>query len=217
MIGDSLTAERVELPDGTMAMRYPWRGETVLVRDGAVEAMRMVEALSDATAPEERRRDEFLGLMFPDLADAMCACDWEPAQLAELAAQAAWDVLGVDLRGDRPCEEPVWDLEEDAARIRTSLRQAYGIDWDAERGRVSFAELVALIGGCPEDTPIGRAIHYRTRSTRPRPTKYNRKEVEAWDRAHRAYALHGRSSRGTDEGVSAAMDGAFAALRRAAL
>jgi hypothetical protein len=35
MLPAALTAERVRLPDGTSATRYPWNGEEVLVRDDA--------------------------------------------------------------------------------------------------------------------------------------------------------------------------------------
>jgi hypothetical protein len=107
-------------------------------------------------------------------------------------------------------------LEEDAARIRTSFRQAYGIEWDEVRGRISFAEFVALVGGCPQDTPLGAAIHYRNPATKPKPTKYNRQEVEAWNAAHKAFELgKGRSSHGSEEGSDAAMRDVFAALKRA--
>lgn len=48
-------------------------------------------------------------------------------------------------------------------------------------------------------------------------TKHNKKEVEEWERLHRAYALgRGRSSRGAKEGDDAAMRDAFAALKRVA-
>ena len=52
---------------------------------------------------------------------------------------------------------PVWDLEEDAARIRTSFRQAYGIEWDEVRGRISFAEFVALV---KVKNPYDRRVAY---------------------------------------------------------
>ena len=216
MISDSLTSERVRLPDGTYACRYPWRGETVLVRDGAMDAMRCIAALTDSGATGEGRRDAFLAAFLPDVADAACACDWDAEAFAEFIDSAVWDVLGLDLRGTRAHEDPVWDLEEDAARIRASFRQAYGIDWDEERGRISFAEFIALVGGCPEDTPLGRAIHYRTRSTRPKPTKHNRREVERWDALHRAYALHCTGGSHGASGGDGAMRDVFSALKRAA-
>ncbi len=62
------------------------------------------------------------------------------------------------------------------------------------------------MGGCPQDTPLGAAIHYRNPATKPKPTKYNRQEVEAWNAAHKAFELgKGRSSHGSEEGSDAAM------------
>lgn len=220
MIATDLTTRRVDLPDGTRALPYEWEGETVLVRDDAETVLRCVALLRDEEAPAEEKSREVLGLLLADWRDAYAACDYDPARLGHLVEDAVWDVCGVDLRGDRPHDRPLWDPVEDAAIIRTSLRQAYGIDWDEVRGGVSFAEFVALVGGVPRDTPLGMAIHYRNPKTRPKPTKKNanRREVEEWDRLHRALALKGRSSRGADgKGQSdGAMRDAFAALKRAA-
>ena len=212
----SLTARRETLPDGQLALAYQWHGEEVLVRDDAMTVLRCIEALSDDGMPDEERGKRFVELLFADLAEAFVACDFDPRALARLASDAAWDVCGIDLTGTRPCEEPVWDPEEDADRIRTSFRQAYGIDWDEEREHVTFAEFVALVGGCPRDTPLGRAIWYRSPATRPKRSKHNKQEVEEWDRLHRAYALRRRRrASGSDTG-DAAMRDTFAALKRAA-
>jgi nicotinate-nucleotide adenylyltransferase len=206
----------VRLPDGTSATRYPWNGEEVLVRDDALTIIRVIEVLTDEGKSDDQRRDEFLALFFVDWADAWCACDYDAAEFVRMRDAAVWDMCGLDLTGDRPHETPLWDLEEDAARIRTSFRQAYGIEWDEVRGRISFAEFVALVGGCPQDTPLGAAIHYRNPATKPKPTKYNRQEVEAWNAAHKAFELgKGRSSHGSKEGSDAAMRDVFAALKRA--
>lgn len=216
MLPAALTAERVRLPDGTSATRYPWNGEEVLVRDDALTIIRVIEVLTDEGKSDDQRRDEFLALFFADWADAWCACDYDAAEFVRMRDAAVWDMCGLDLTGDRPHETPLWDLEEDAARIRTSFRQAYGIEWDEVRGRISFAEFVALVGGCPQDTPLGAAIHYRNPATKPKPTKYNRQEVEAWNAAHKAFELgKGRSSHGSEEGSDAAMRDVFAALKRA--
>lgn len=206
----------MRLPDGTSATRYPWNGEGVLVRDDALTIIRVIEVLTDEGKSDDQRRDEFLALFFVDWTDAWCACDYDAAEFVRMRDAAVWDMCGLDLSGDRPHETPLWDLEEDAARIRTSFRQAYGIEWDEVRGRISFAEFVALVGGCPQDTPLGAAIHYRNPATKPKPTKYNRQEVEAWNAAHKAFELgKGRSSHGSEEGSDAAMRDVFAALKRA--
>ena len=220
MIATDLTTRRVELPDGGRALPYEWEGETVLVRDDAETVLECISLLRDEDAPAEEKSRRFMGLFFADWRDAYAACDYDPARLGRLIEDAVWDVCGLDIAGGRQHDRPLWDPVEDAAIIRTSLRQAYGIDWDEVRGEVSFAEFVALVGGVPRDTPLGMAIHYRNPKTRPKPAKRgaNRKEIEEWDRLHRALALRCRSSRGAGEkGQSdGAMRDAFAALKRAA-
>lgn len=212
-----LTSRRVALDGGGSATPYPWNGEEVLVRDDALTVLRCIALLQDERATPEEKSGEFIPLFFADPGDAFTACDYDPADLGRLIEAAVWDVCGLDLRGDKPHEDPLWDPVEDAAYIRISFRAEYGIDWDAVRGEIGFAEFVALVGGCSMDTPLGRAIHYRNPKTKPKPTRHNKKEIEEWERLHRAFALkQGRSSRGANEGTDAAMRDAFAALKRAA-
>ena len=189
------------------------------MRDDALTVLRCIALLQDEGMPEDAKAAEFIPMFFADASDAFLACDYDPREFSRLIEAAVWDVCGLDLKGDRPHEDPLWDPEEDAAYVRTSFRAEYGIDWDEVRGEISFAEFVALVGGCSMDTPLGRAIHYRNPKTRPKPAKKNanKKEIEEWERLHRAYALRKRrSSHGTNEGTDAAMRDAFAALKRAA-
>lgn len=212
-----LTSRRTRLEGGGSAVPYPWNGEEVMVRDDALTVLRCIAILQDGDSAPEKKSERFLGLFFADWRDAYAACDYDPRSLGRLIEAAVWDVCGVDLTGDRPHEEPLWDPVEDAALIRISFRAEYGIDWDSVRGDIGFSEFVSLVGGCSADTPLGRAIRYRNPKTKPKPTKYNRAEIEEWERLHRALALRGgRSSRGAEEGNDGAMSDAFAALRRAA-
>ena len=54
MLPAALTAERVRLPDGTSATRYPWNGEDVLVRDDALRESlnEHLEQAAHRVAPE---------------------------------------------------------------------------------------------------------------------------------------------------------------------
>lgn len=217
MIATDLTSRRVALPDGGTATPYEWGDAVVLVHDDALTVLRLIAALRDEDTPEDERGETVVRSLFADWADAYTACDYDPEEFSRLIVSAVWDVCGIDLKGGRTHEEPLWDPEEDAAIIRTSFRMAYGLDWDRAREEISFSEFVELVGGCGTDTPLGRAIYYRDPRTRPRATKHNRKEIEEWERLHRALALgKSRSSRGAAEGTDAAMADAFAALKRAA-
>ena len=214
-----LTSLRVRLEEGGSATPYPWNGEEVLVRDDAQTILKCIALLQDDEKPEEDKAAEFIPMFFADVREAFLACDYDPREFGRLIESAVWDVCGIDLKGDKPHEEPLWDPVEDAAYIRISFRAEYGIDWDDVRDKIGFSEFIALVGGCSMDTPLGRAIYYRNPKTRPTPAKKNanKKEIEEWERLHRAYALgRRRSSHGTNEGNDAAMRDAFAALKRAA-
>ena len=191
MIGFGLTDERVSLPGGGVAV--PYGPDRVLVRDDAMTAVTLWERLSSGGM----RRDELMAALFADPAGAYASVDYDDADLDALAAGALWDVLGIDVtggHGDETVGQRLWDPVEDAALIRSSLREAYGIDWDAQRGEISWSDMLALVAGVPRDTPLGRAMWFRNPKTRPERTKYNAKEVQAWDRAHALYALKATES-----------------------
>lgn len=220
MISTGLAQRRVALPDGRTAYPYPWRGGEVAVHDDAMSVIEAITLLRDPDLADAEKEARFLPLFFVDWRGAWEACGYDNREFGELIDSAVWDVCGIDMSGRRACEAPLWDLDEDADRIRASFRQAYGIDWDAERASISFGEFVALVGGCPPDTPLGRAVHYRNPATRPKRTKHNKKEVEAWERLHAAYALGRKRAAGPAadpaEATQRGMLDAFAALKQAA-
>lgn len=205
MIAASLSTERKELEGGETALPYDWRGETVLVRDCARNGVEIAKLFLDRGIGADEKAERIVRLMFADPADAFCAADCSAARFGELVSDVAWDVFGVNAGGHSD-EEPMWDLEEDAAVIRASLRQAYGLDWDEVRGSISWHEFLVLVGSLPYETPLGRAMYYRNPKNRPERTKYNREQVVEFDRLHRAYALGGNRSKDPVESSQKAMD-----------
>lgn len=187
MPSTSLTAERAALPGGGTAV--PYGPDRVLVRDDAMTALAIWERLSSEGGMP---RGDVMAALFPDPAEAYAAADYDDAALDRLAADAMWDVLGIDVTGAHAGEtsgERLWDPVEDAARIRSSFRAAYGIDWDSERDGIQWGDFLALVAGIPRDTPLGTAMHYRNPKTKPRATRHNAEERAAWDRAHAFYRL----------------------------
>lgn len=201
MIAASLTSERVKLADGETALPYEWEGERVLVRDSARNGVEIARLFADQDMPVEEKAGRIVRLMFADPDDAYCAADYSTERFGELINSVAWDVFGINAGGHED-GAPVWDIEEDAARIRASLRQAYGIDWDEERGRISWHEFLVLIGSLTTDTPLGRAMYYRNAKNRPEKTKYNRKQVEEFDRLHNLFKLN-KTRKGSHDRVEA--------------
>lgn len=222
MIEESLSRRRSETLSGRGCGWYEWRGASFRACDDALCAIEVQELLSD---PGDDPMPALLGLMFPgELLDELIAAvpaEATAADIGDLASRIAWDAFGVDLTGERAAswEEPAFDFAEDAARIRTSLLSAYGLDWGECRTRLSYAELCGLLSGLMESgepTPFSQAIRYRT-SKPPKATKYNKEEREAFEALRRHFSLKGGGSpeeRAAAANARAADD--FAAELRAA-
>lgn len=213
MIDAALTTERIILEDGRSAVYYPWRNEKVLITDNAMNAVTIYSLMSGEDAGE-KNAEHIIALIFADPSDAFCACDYDPAEFGQLVSSALWDVFGIDNVGGRT-EDPLWDPVEDAALVRTSLRAAYGIDWDRDRWAMSWTEFVTLVSALPIETPLGAAIYYRDKRNRPKPTKTNGEMVEEFDRRHRLLALKKSNQEGShDDAIAsnAAMNDAALAI-----
>lgn len=196
-----LADKRVQLPDGGTAVRYAVGEDAVIVRDDAETALTLLAKLKVGADP-----GDVCSLIFADLAEAFASCDYDEEELARTAVVALWDVLGIDVDGSHADETGgprLWDPDEDADRIRASFRAAYGIDFTRDRRSIPWDEFLALVGGVPEETPLGVAMHYRNPRTRPKPLKRNAnaEEIAAWDRAHALLALpeNGADKKGSDK------------------
>lgn len=219
MIPVSLKTKRIELPDGSTAYPYRWNGETVAVSDNASNMLDVISLFGDPDMAEDDKAPQVIEKLFADPDDAFAACDYDPAEFGMLVEAVVWDVCGLNL-GKRASDEPLWDIEQDASAIRASLRMAYGIGWDEVRDSIPWSEFVALVAGLPYETPLGYAMHYRDKRNRPKPDKYNKKQVAEFDRLHRLFAIKSdqktRSSHDSIETANRAMDDlALAALRKA--
>ncbi len=100
---------------------------------------------------------------------------WRPWSL-EKQDQAVTAVLDA-LRGeDKPATKPrkqVLDIDQDAALIRAAFRQQYGIDLDAQRGRLHYLAFCDLLGGITGSTQLGHVMEIRA-ADMPAPNKHNR-------------------------------------------
>lgn len=216
MIRASLTTKRISLSDGSTALPYQWNGETVAIADNASNVLDVIGIFQDESMPEEEKAPKVIGLLFCDPDAAFRSCDFDYGEFGRLIESVTWDVLGLDL-GTRSSDDPLWDIEEDAASIRASIRMAYGVGWDEVRDSLSWSEFVALISGLPYETPLGFAMHYRNKGNRPAPDKYNKKQVADFDRLHDLFDLKKRkSSHDRIEASSSAMDDLALALVRKA-
>ncbi len=200
--------------NGRFCTTYEYEGAGYDVCDSALNAMLVNELFADAELSEEDKQRLLPAMLFADLPAAIETAGREG--FWDMVDAVLWDAMGVDLYGTRGaagCEEPVFDWDEDAGRIRASLLQAYGISWDEAAGSMSYGAFLDLVAGLMEsgETPLQQAIYYRTAKC-PREDKNNREYVEAFRARAAHFALHAdRTEAGRMDAANGAMASAFAA------
>ncbi len=209
----SLTT-RSRTVNGRFCTTYEYEGAGYDVCDSALNAMLVNELFADTELSEEDKQRLLPAMLFADLPAAIETAGRDG--FWDMADAALWDAMGVDLYGTRGAagaEEPVFDWDEDAGRIRASLLQAYGLDWDAVAGSMSYSAFLDLVAGLMEsgETPLQQAIYYRTAKC-PRENKNNGEYVEAFRARAAHFALHAdRTEAGRMDAANGAMASAFAA------
>lgn len=205
--------------NGRFCTRYEYEGAGYDVCDSALNAMLVNELFADTELSEEDKQRLLPAMLFADLPAAIETAGRDG--FWDMVDSVLWDSMGVDLYGTRGAagaEEPVFDWDEDAGRIRASLLQAYGLDWDAVAGSMSYGAFLDLVAGLMEsgETPLQQAIYYRTAKC-PKDTKNNREYVEAFRARAAHFALHAdRTESGRMDAANGAMASAFAAELAAA-
>ena len=200
--------------NGRFCTTYEYEGAGYDVCDSALNAMLVNELFADTELSEEDKQRLLPAMLFADLPAAIETAG--RGGFWDMVDAVLWDAMGVDLygaRGAAGCEEPVFDWDEDAGRIRASLLQAYGISWDEAAGSMSYAAFLDLVAGLMEsgETPLQQAIYYRTAKC-PRESKNNREYVEAFRARAAHFALHAdRTDAGRMDAANGAMASAFAA------
>lgn len=200
--------------NGRFCTTYEYEGAGYDVCDSALNAMLVNELFADTELSEEDKQRLLPAMLFADLPAAIETAGRDG--FWDMMDAVLWDAMGVDLYGTRGAagaEEPVFDWDEDAGRIRASLLQAYGISWDEAAGGMSYGAFLDLVAGLMEsgETPLQQAIYYRTAKC-PREDKNNREYVEAFRARAAHFALHAdRTEAGRMDAANGAMASAFAA------
>lgn len=203
--------------NGRLASTYDWRGRQVDVCDSARNAVLVIELFRDEGLAPEDKEPLLVHMLFPDPEKAM---ETAGDQLGELIIHVAWEAFGLDVSADRrhaaEHEPAVFDFEEDAGRIRASLLQCFGIDWDEASRTLPYADMCSLLGMLLEadtETPFQQAVYYRTAKP-PKRNKHNADLCDAFAARRRHFALAKREDAAQDANDAAAS--MFAAMKRAA-
>lgn len=203
--------------NGRLVSDYEWRGNTIGVRDSARNALLVIELFRDGELTPEQKAPLLVRMLFENPAQA---AELAGPDFSDLLACIVWDAFGLDITADHQhsaeYEDKVFDWVEDAARIRASLLQCYGVSWEEASASMPYVDLCALLGSLLEsdsETPFQQAVYYRTAKP-PKPNKHNKELREAFDARAQHFAL-GKTADAI-ETQNAAMDDAFAAMKRAA-
>lgn len=198
--------------NGRYCNTYEYKGAEFDVCDSAYDAMLIGELFADYDLTEAEKEALLPRMLF---ADPAAAIEKAGEEFWYMVREVIWQAMGVDLDGSRGAgENPVFDWEEDAGRIRASMLQAYGLRWDSECRSMSYAEFCDLLTGLMEagETPMQQAIYYRTASL-PKETKHNKDYVAAFKAKRDYYRLHGKepsSAKDVMQSRNDAMASAFA-------
>ena len=215
MRSPSLT-RKTKAENGRLVSSYEWGGHRVDVCDSARNGILVIELFRDGELSPEEKAQLLVRMLFPDPDAALAAAEGRPG---EMLAHIVWEAFGLDISEDgrhaSEHEASVFDFEEDAARIRASLLQCYGIEWDEAAGRLTYAGMCSLLGMLLEadtETPFQQAVYYRMAEP-PKRTKHNADFCDAFEARRRHFALGKADAAQSANDTTADM---FAAMKRAA-
>jgi len=167
---------------GKLAHTREVMGQEVTVFDSARNVLKVIDLFADTLLPAFVKERVLYAILFPYP---------EEVQTDQMLSETLWEVCKLDITGTHTVESHAFDWHEDEARIRASLRMAYGIDWDTECDRISFAEACGYLQCLMESdlkTPFQQAVYYRL-ATPPKSDKYNQGQVADFNAKARHYAL----------------------------
>lgn len=201
--------------NGRLVSDYAYQGKQVGVCDSARNGILIIELFQDEELSPEEKGELLVRMLFPNPEQTVAEYG---DQIWELIIFVIWEAFGLDVSADgryatehRPA---VFDFEEDAARIRASLLQCFGIDWDEAACALSYADMTSLLGMLLEadtETPFQQAIYYRTAKP-PKRNKHNGDYCDAFEERRKHFALSKKDTT-TENDTTAGM---FAAAKRVA-
>lgn len=177
-----LTSYSGRLEDGRVWHVYDVLDKKVRVIDDFANAM-LIGELFDDKALDDSEKTSILTMMV--LPDVQAFAEAFGEQTSDAFAQVMMQAFGIDVKGG-VAEKRVLDWEEDAARIKATMRSAYGLG--EEFMGLPYLDVCELLGMAPQDTPMGQALYYRT-ADKPKRTKYNKEQISAFEKARDFYKL----------------------------
>lgn len=184
--------------NNTLASIYRWHGHDIPVYDSARNGILIIELFQDEDLDPSQKTQLLIQMLFPDPAEAFALAGDD---YNELLWDIVWEAFGLDITPDQSkrgeYQDPIFDWEEDATRIKASFLQCYGIPWETVSSEYSYTDACALLGAMLEsdtNTSFREAVAYRS-SKPPKRTKYNKDQYENFIERKRYFELHSEHSR----------------------
>lgn len=214
----SLTQESKLLKNKVLTT-YQWQGRSVEVFDSTANAILLLELFNDQELTGEEKSIIVLLRLFPRSHAEYYVQELTDDELTDLLTTILWDAFGLDISEEHKREssydKPVFDFDKDAARIKASFMQAYGLDLAEYASKLPYVDFCGFVGTLMESgeqTPLSEAITYRTAKP-PKTTKYNKEERERFNALRKHYAMDTSALASDPNDATAAMF--EAALREA--
>lgn len=159
---------------------YGILGRRVRVDDSYATARKLVRLFRDRILDADEKGAVALKLSVAD-PDGFCAAFGEdsPRAFREVLRKA----YGAS---DKPSKVLI-DLEQDDARIKATMLQAYG-QTPEQFESMPYRDVCSYILMSPHETPMGQAVYYRS-AKRPKRTKWNADEIRRFDKLRRFYRI----------------------------
>lgn len=229
MRNPSLTRWSHKLPDGRLVSAYEFEGESIWVCDSAKDALFAIDLFKrddlDPLAKSE--------LIFKSIFPCIQCLGRDAEYLSSLLIHIIWEAFGLDATETKEhsaeCDAPVFDFEEDAARIKAVLLSYYGFDWNTDAQNLTYSDLCALLAqvseadhetvpGCLPNfkTSFAQAVYFRTVKP-PKPDKHNKELRKAFLDMKKSLALENKhEKKNRAEAANDAMAALFASAKRGA-
>lgn len=168
-----------------------WYGVSIELNLSFDNVLLLFKMLKDKELSHFRKLDTAIAML---VVDKELLIEVPPQRRLELLKDILREKLDFDL--DRPKDSddendlvvPVYDWEEDAELIYASFLMDYQIDLFEQQGILTWYKFLALFKNLRDNTPLGKAIHYRTCKV-PKKTEHNEEERRHVRKMKEKYAL----------------------------
>lgn len=166
-----------------------WHGVDIELNLAFDNVLLLFDLLNNESVSAYIKHDIAVEMLIVDKSILMKLKQRNDDKILKLAKDILKEKLNIDLDKKAPelSEEdesdplkipiPTYDFTEDAEYIYASFLIDYNMDLFEQQGKLSWYKFVALFNNLSDETPMGKALHYRTCSV-PKSDRHNADEIK---------------------------------------